>query len=278
MRRAAQGPDRGMWRPFGQPAITSRSGSFVNRQGLAVASPTRPRATVFSPVDNWPCGAVLPYNASAFPGDFSTHAIRPLATRLRTLGVRAARPAIQHLDPAPSRCRCRRQRRRRGRHRAGAESLQARLDPQPICGAHRNRPERARGQAGPARRHPRAARRRRTRRRPGDVRRPPGSVQRRAARLGERRGPRRGRERSRSARAERRRCSARQRHRSSRRQRRVDAAVAQPAQPGADASTPSFPAAPTRWRAPLRSTSPARPASCTTRSSSTAASASARRT
>jgi hypothetical protein len=63
--RASKGarPDGGIWRPFGQPAITARRGRLVNPKGHRLAPTTRSRATVFSPVDNWRCRAFLDYNA-----------------------------------------------------------------------------------------------------------------------------------------------------------------------------------------------------------------------
>src|SRR6187402_236899 len=57
------GPDGGVWRPFGQPVITARSGRPVNPKGHRLTRTTRSCATVFSPVDNWRFSAFLDYNA-----------------------------------------------------------------------------------------------------------------------------------------------------------------------------------------------------------------------
>src|SRR5438045_3093405 len=60
-------PDGGIGRPFGQPTITARRGAPVNPKGHRSTAERRPRATVFSPVDNWRPHAVLDYNATLSP-------------------------------------------------------------------------------------------------------------------------------------------------------------------------------------------------------------------
>ena len=128
----------------------------------AVATPSPHR--VFSTVDNSRFRPRLgDVQCRGFHGNFSTHARRPLATRLRAPRRRAARPAIQHLDPAAARRRGHRPRRRRrdGDVAARAQPLQARLDPHPVRRPDRDRAERAGRQAGAPRPHARAARRRR---------------------------------------------------------------------------------------------------------------------
>ncbi|MFO1285188.1 MAG: chromosomal replication initiator protein DnaA [Rubrivivax sp.] len=79
-----------------------------------------------------------------------------MGARLRPPGRRAAAAAVQHLDPAADAgggspglgwCRGGGRRRRRG---SGSQPLQAGLDPQPVCRAHRNRAQRTRGPADAA--------------------------------------------------------------------------------------------------------------------------------
>ena len=108
----------------GNRRITQEEADPSTRKGIVPAR--LPRATVFSPVDNWRRGALLDYDAETLSR--ATSPCDPTSGNAAANAcVRAARPAIQHLDPASSR-------RRRGRQqprpwsRSASESL--RLDPQ----------------------------------------------------------------------------------------------------------------------------------------------------
>ena len=236
------------------------------------APTTRSCATVFSPVDNWRCRAFRRHTMRVLSRATSPHmradlwqrGCERLASELPDQQFNTWIRPLPDADVADNGEAAR-------RHRPRPEPLQARLDPQPVRRPDRDRAQRARRQAGPPRRHARAARRQRA--------------------LGRwRRGS------STSSRSLRRRRAARASRRArtatpARRQRQRRGAVANGVAHAAAAALPSrsrlnpaltfdtlVEGRPTAWRAPPRCTSPARPASCTTRFSSTAASAWARPT
>ena len=257
----------------GQPGITARSGRRRQPKCFSLPYLAALRATVFSPVDNWRSGGLRWTTIRmAFTGHFSTHASRPLATRLRD----AWRPSCPTSNSTPGSGRCRRRRRRPTAHGASSRSAcrtassstgsgnqyagrietvlselagkPVRLDVTLAQRDERRRARRWRRLAAAQRLAASDAAHARRADSPAGARRPRYERQRRRGR--QRRAQRAG----------------------------IAAAVAQPAQPGAHlrhaGSRPRQPDGAHRRAARRRR----RPASCTTRSSSTAGSASARRT